>query len=97
MRAEWARCELEQKSNVFGMLHDISSELSSTLELSKLYTKLHSMIREVMPPDGLAVSSFGPAGRRIRCEFSIQGDELLDHSIFPPLAFGGMKRGCRAA
>jgi PAS domain S-box-containing protein len=77
-------------------LLNAAREFGSTLDQEKIYTTLRSLISDVMPVDGLIVSSFDPATSLIRCEYVWSDGVVLDVSGFPPIAWNETGKGMQS-
>src|ERR1044071_3918750 len=75
-------------------LLDAARGFGSTLDETRIYRSLHSLVSGVMPVDGLIVSSYDPEAQLIYCEHAWSDGVVLDTSGFPPVkwtASGGMQ------
>ncbi len=67
------------------LLYEAGRRLSRSLEPHLLFASLTCLVQEVMPCDGLLVSSYAPADEVIRCEYAWVSGEIHDHTAFPAL------------
>jgi PAS domain S-box-containing protein len=77
-------------------LLNAAREFGSTLDQEKIYATLRSLISDVMPIDGLIVSSFDPSTALIRCEYVWSDGVVLDVSGFPPIAWNESGKGMQS-
>ena len=71
-----------------------AQRLSESLDPERVYDSFHELLEEVVPHDGVVVSSFDPAERLISCEYAWVEGERVDASTLPPLPLnpeGGMQ------
>ena len=87
--------ELERKAGVAELLLDAAQQLGESLEPERVYDRFHDLLADVVPHDGVVVSSYDERDSLIRCEYAWSDGTRLDPAIFPPLplnrAGGGMQ------
>jgi two-component system, NtrC family, sensor histidine kinase KinB len=87
--------ELERKARVAELLLDAARELGESLEPERIYDRFHDLMADVVPHDGVVVSSFDDRDGLIRCEYAWSDGNRLDASTLPPLPLnregGGMQ------
>jgi PAS domain S-box-containing protein len=87
--------ELERKARVAELLLDAAQQLGESLEPERVYDRFHDLLADVVPHDGVVVSSYDERDSLIRCEYAWSDGTRLDPAIFPPLplnrAGGGMQ------
>jgi signal transduction histidine kinase len=87
--------ELERKARVAELLLDAAQQLGESLEPERVYDRFHDLLADVVPHDGVVVSSYDERDGLIRCEYAWSDGARLDPAIFPPLplnrAGGGMQ------
>jgi GAF domain-containing protein len=76
---------LRQRTQEVGLLYEAGRQLSSTLDLRRVYTTFYQMAARAMDCSGLLVSSYNSEDNLIRCVYGIHEGEELDVSGFPPL------------
>ncbi|HEU5216006.1 MAG TPA: ATP-binding protein [Gaiellaceae bacterium] len=69
--------------------------LAESLDAERVYDSFHELLDEVIPHDGVVVSSFDPDDGLIRCEYAWVEGSRIDASTLPPLPLnrdgGGMQ------
>jgi len=87
--------ELERKARVAQLLLDAARSLGETLEPDRVYDRFHDLLADVVPHDGVLVSSYDEGDGLIRCDYAWSDGNRLDTSVFPPLRLnregGGMQ------
>src|SRR5919201_4067399 len=87
--------ELEGKARVAELLLDAAQQLGESLEPERVYDLFHDLLADVVPHDGVVVSSYDERDSLIRCEYAWSDGTRLDPAIFPPLPLnrvgGGMQ------
>ena len=87
--------ELARKAQVAEVLLNAARQLGETLEPERVYERFHELLAEVVPHDGLVVSSYDPSEDLIRCEYAWVEGNVVDPSTLPPLPLnregGGMQ------
>src|SRR5919206_3996020 len=87
--------ELERKARVTELLLDAAQQLGESLEPERVYDRFHDLLADVVPHDGVVVSSYDPRDGLIRCEYAWSDGNRLDAASFPPLPLnregGGMQ------
>jgi two-component system phosphate regulon sensor histidine kinase PhoR len=86
---------LERKAELAELLLHVARELGETLEPERVYDRFHELLADVIPHDGVVVSSYDEADGLIRCEYASVEGNRLDPATFPPLPLnregGGMQ------
>jgi len=62
--------ELERKAQIVELLLDAAQALGETLDPDRTYDRFHELLADVIPHDGVVVSSYDPADGLIRCEYA---------------------------
>jgi hypothetical protein len=62
--------ELERKAQVAEILLDAARELGEGLEPERVYERFRELLVNVVPYDGLVISSYDPTTGLIRCDFA---------------------------
>jgi PAS domain S-box-containing protein len=87
--------ELERKAEVATLLLDAARQLGETLEPERVYERFHELLGDLVPHDGIVVSSYDDRDGLIRCEYAWVEGNLVDPSTLPPLPLnrggGGMQ------
>ena len=69
--------------------------LAESIDPERVYDSFHELLEEVVPHDGVVVSSFNPDEGLIRCEYAWVEGARIDESTLPPLPLnpegGGMQ------
>jgi signal transduction histidine kinase len=72
-----------------------AQRLAESIDPEHVYDSFHELLDEVVPHDGVVVSSFDPADGLIRCEYAWVEGSRIDESTLPPLPLnregGGMQ------
>src|SRR3954449_12719353 len=83
------------KVDVAQLLLEAARQLGETLEPERVYERFHLLLADVVPHDGIVVSSYDEAESLIRCEYAWVDGNLLDPTTLPPLPLnregGGMQ------
>ncbi|MEZ0326522.1 MAG: ATP-binding protein [Fimbriimonas sp.] len=77
-----ARGPIERR---LSLLYEAGRRLTRSLDPILLFASMTELVQEVMPCDGLLVSSYTPVDDLIRCEYAWVGGDIHDHTTFPPL------------
>jgi signal transduction histidine kinase len=86
--------ELERKAEVATLLLDAARQLGESLEPERVYERFHELLADVVPHDGIVVSSYDERDGLIRCDYAWVEGNLLDPNTLPPLLLnpeGGMQ------
>jgi PAS domain S-box-containing protein len=87
--------ELQRKADVAELLLDAAHRLGESLEPERVYDTFHDLLADIVPHDGVVVSSYDADDGLIRCEYAWVEGNRLDPSIFPALPVnregGGMQ------
>lgn len=87
--------QLARKAQVAELLLTAARVLGETLEPERVYERFHEFLGEVVPHDGLVVSSYEERDDLIRCEYAWVEGNVVDPSTLPPLPLnrdgGGMQ------
>jgi PAS domain S-box-containing protein len=87
--------ELERKAEIAELLLDAARALGETLEPDRVYARFHELLTDVVPHDGVVVSSYDERDGLIRCDYAWVEGNRLDPAIFPPVPLnregGGMQ------
>ena len=83
------------KVDVAQILLEAARQLGETLEPERVYERFHLLLADVVPHDGIVVSSYDEADGLIRCEYAWVEGSLVDPATLPPLPLnregGGMQ------
>jgi PAS domain S-box-containing protein len=86
--------ELERKAEVATLLLDAARQLGESLEPERVYERFHELLGDIVPHDGIVVSSYDERDDLIRCEYAWVEGNLLDPATLPALPLnpdGGMQ------
>lgn len=87
--------EIERKAELAELLLDAARQLGESLEPELVYERFHQLLKEVVPHDGLVVSSYDERDGLIRCDYAWVEGNVVDASTLPPLPLnregGGMQ------
>jgi two-component system, OmpR family, phosphate regulon sensor histidine kinase PhoR len=88
--------ELERRARVAQVLLDAARTLGQTLEPERVYDRFRDLLADVVPHDGVLVSSYDDGEGLIRCEYAWSDGNRLDVSVFPPVALNRMGGGMQS-
>ena len=81
-KAEYA---LKKKTDEITFLYEVEKEITSTLEIEIIYSKIYKIVSEIMPCDSLIISSYDKDEKLIKCQ-SIWADGIkLDTLAIKPI------------
>ncbi len=87
--------DLARKAEFAELLLEAARRLGETLDPEGVYDTFHDVLGDVVPHDGVVVSSFDERDDLIRCEYAWVEGNRLDPSTFPPVQLnrkgGGMQ------
>jgi PAS domain S-box-containing protein len=87
--------ELIRKAEVAELLLLAARRLGESAEPERVYERFHELIGDVLPHDGVIVSSYDDRDDTIRCEYAWTDGAALDPATLPPLQLnregGGMQ------
>lgn len=86
--------DLERKARVAEILLDAARELGEGLEPERVYERFRELLANVLPHDGLVISSYDPADGLIRGEYVWNEGNVIDATALPALPLnpeGGMQ------
>src|SRR5947208_11288613 len=72
-----------RKVDVAQLLLEAARQLGETLEPERVYERFHLLLADVVPHDGIVVSSYDEADGLIRCEYAWVDGNLLEAATFP--------------
>jgi PAS domain S-box-containing protein/putative nucleotidyltransferase with HDIG domain len=73
----------KQRIRTIEQLYQAGQHIGQSLDLESIYASLHEIISEIMPCDGLIVSSFNPSQKKFMCEALFHEGQVVDVSGFP--------------
>jgi PAS domain S-box-containing protein len=86
---------LEWKAELAELLLHAAREFGESLEPERVYERFHELLADVVPHDGLIVSSYDDRDDLIRAEYAWTDGAVLDTSKLPPVPLnregGGMQ------
>jgi len=87
--------DLERRAEIARILLDAARRLGESLEPERVYDRFHELLGDVVPHDGIVVSSYEAAESLIRCEYAWVEGNRVDPATLPPLPLnregGGMQ------
>ena len=86
--------ELERTAEVATLLLDAARQLGESLEPERVYERFHELLADVVPHDGIVVSSYDERDDLIHCEYAWVEGNLVDPTTLPALPLnpdGGMQ------
>ena len=75
--------ELKKINEELSLLYRASELLSRSLDLKEIYDTLYELVSEVMPCDGMYISSFDPVKKMIQSDYGNHRGIYFDGKIFP--------------
>jgi PAS domain S-box-containing protein len=87
---------IRKRAEESALLVEAGHELSTTLDLRKIYTVLDRYIKKLVPCDSLIVSSFDAQTNLIHCEYLRDKNGENDVSSFPPLPLEPEEKGTQS-
>ena len=76
---------LAERTGHLHMLYDASMRMAQTLDLEEVYEALHASVTQMMPCDGLFVSSYDAGAQMIHCEMAWGENGRMDIGDLPPI------------
>jgi two-component system phosphate regulon sensor histidine kinase PhoR len=87
--------ELRRKAEVAELLLEAARQFGESIEPERVYERFHILLADVIPHDGLIISSYDPRDDIIRCQYAWTDDVTLDPTTLPPVSLnregGGMQ------
>jgi PAS domain S-box-containing protein len=87
--------QLARKAQVAELLLNAARQLGETLDPERVYARFHELLGDVVPHDGLVVSSYEERDDLISCEYAWVEGNVVDPSTLPRLPLnregGGMQ------
>ncbi|HTK23582.1 MAG TPA: ATP-binding protein [Gaiella sp.] len=81
--------------DVAHLLLEAARQLGETLEPERVYDRFHKLLADVVPHDGVVVSSYDETEGLIRCDYAWVDGNVVDPATLPPLPLnregGGMQ------
>src|SRR5919202_1252553 len=78
------------------LLREAARQLGETLDPERVYDHFHELVADVIPHEGLVVSSYDDTTGEIRCEYAWVDGSKLDPSSFPPLQINRSGEGMQS-
>ncbi len=78
------------------LLYEAGRRLTRSLDPGLLFASLTELVQEVMPCDGLLVSSYSAEDDLIRCEYAWVSGQVHDHTAFPALPLNRQGTGMQS-
>jgi len=86
---------VEREAEVARLLLHVARQLGETLEPERVYDRFRELLADVVPHDGVVVSSYHGEDELIRCEYAWVEGNRIDPQSLPPLPLnrdgGGMQ------
>jgi signal transduction histidine kinase len=87
--------DLRRKAELAELLLHAARQLGETHEPNRVYERFHELLADVVPHDGLVISSYDERDDLIRCEYAWSDGSVIDPAKLPPLPLnregGGMQ------
>ena len=87
--------ELRRKAEVAELLLEAARQFGETMEPERVYERFHNLLADVIPHDGLIISSYDERDDLIRCQYAWTDGVTLDPETLPPVPLnregGGMQ------
>jgi len=87
---------LIKRNREISELYRAGKELSRTLEPDKIYNRIYSIIRKIMPCDSMVISGYDNSGNKIICKAAWIGRKRLDVSAFPAISADPSGKGIQS-
>jgi PAS domain S-box-containing protein len=78
------------------LLHEAASRLGDTLDPELVYDHFHELLADVIPHDGLVVSSYDERDDLIRADYVWADEKKLDPATFPPVPLNRKGEGLQS-
>ncbi|HET7856532.1 MAG TPA: ATP-binding protein [Gaiellaceae bacterium] len=87
--------DLMRKAELAELLLHAARQLGESLEPHRVYERFHQLLADVVPHDGLVISSYDDREDLIHCEYAWSDGAVIDPASLPPLHLnregGGMQ------
>jgi two-component system phosphate regulon sensor histidine kinase PhoR len=87
--------DLRRKAELAELLLHVARQLGQSHEPNRVYERFHELLADVLPHDGLVISSYDDRDDLIRCEYAWSDGKVIDPAKLPPLPLnregGGMQ------
>jgi PAS domain S-box-containing protein len=87
--------DLRRKAELAELLLHAARQLGESLEPHVVYERFHELLSDVVPHDGIVISSYDDRDDLIRCEYAWSDGNVVDPAKLPPLPLnregGGMQ------
>jgi two-component system phosphate regulon sensor histidine kinase PhoR len=87
--------DLRRKAELAELLLHAARQLGESLEPHRVYERFHELLADVVPHDGIVISSYDDRDDLIRCEYAWSDGNVVDPAKLPPLQLnregGGMQ------
>ncbi len=87
--------DLRRKAELAELLLHAARQLGESLEPHVIYERFHELLADVVPHDGIVISSYDDRDDLIRCEYAWSDGNVLDPAKLPPVPLnregGGMQ------
>ncbi len=87
--------ELERRAELAALLLDAARQLGESVEPERVYERFHELLGDLVPHDGIVVSSYDERDGLIRCEYAWVEGNVVDAASLPALPLnregGGMQ------
>jgi two-component system phosphate regulon sensor histidine kinase PhoR len=87
--------DLRRKAELAELLLHAARQLGESLEPNRVYERFHELLADVVPHDGVIISSYDDREDLIRCEYAWSDGNVIDPAKLPPLPLnregGGMQ------
>ena len=87
--------DLRRKAELAELLLHAARQLGESLEPHVVYERFHELLADVVPHDGIVISSYDDRDDLIRCEYAWSDGHVVDPAKLPPLPLnregGGMQ------
>jgi two-component system phosphate regulon sensor histidine kinase PhoR len=87
--------DLRRKAELAELLLHVARQLGESHEPNRVYERFHELLADVLPHDGVVISSYDDRDDLIRCEYAWSDGQVIDPAKLPPLPLnregGGMQ------
>lgn len=87
---------LIKRNREISELYRAGKELSKTLDPDKIYNRIYSIIRKIMPCDSMVISGYDNTNNKISCKAAWIGRKRLDITAFPAISVDPTGKGIQS-
>ncbi|MEO8513026.1 MAG: histidine kinase dimerization/phosphoacceptor domain -containing protein [Ignavibacteria bacterium] len=91
-----AQGKLKRKNEEVNLLYNSAKEISSTINLEEIYSKIHKVISRLVPCNGMIISSYDRERKLIKCSAAWVKNKKLDVTKIPVLKLDSGGKGLQS-